>query len=406
MKKINKKRIRKNENLLLSPLKKRKYIKGEYISSNKLRWLYNLSKLKKFIIECNRLPVKSDDKKLLMWLVNQKYKYKRKIKIMSEEKYIKKWENLIKDKRFKHLFLSYEERWYRNFNILKQYVNKHNELPRYLNMEYQYLYNWIKQQNYNYINQSNAMKKKEIYELWHNFKNKNKYLFLSSKELWFINYNLLINYINKYNKLPKKNSSGPNKNNLYKWYKKQEHNFNNYLGLMRTSQMIQIWEEYKNKYKFLYLTKEEKWIQNFNNFKAYIIKHNKKPSSKRINNTNKSLYEWYIRQNHNNKNLKGLMNNKRIFNIWNNFIKDEKYKHLFLTNEEKWYIIYNEFENYVFINNKVPDSSNKKYYYLYNWYLYQNNNYYNNKGVMKNFIIKNKWKKINQFIFINNILLN
>jgi hypothetical protein len=93
------------------------------------------------------------------------------------------------------------------------------------------------------------------------------------------------------------------------------------------------------------------------------------------------------------------MKNEEIYNIWKNFINNNKYKGYFKSNEYKWFNMFNNVEKYINENNKRPSKHDKNNdtKNLGMWIGTQQQNYINKKKGMKNVKIYDKWTE-----FINN----
>jgi len=88
------------------------------------------------------------------------------------------------------------------------------------------------------------------------------------------------------------------------------------------------------------------------------------------------------------------MKNEDIRRTWEEFINDEKYKNYFKTNEELWHENLNTVKEYMDLNETLPSKTSKdnKIKTLGMWYSRQDQNYKNNKQIMKNEDIKRSWE--------------
>jgi hypothetical protein len=121
------------------------------------------------------------------------------------------------------------------------------------------------------------------------------------------------------------------------------------------------------------------WYENLEKVKKYIDENGKRP----IGIT--ALGGWIGTQNKNYKKQKHIMSDKNIFNIWNLFIKSEKYEIYFKTDEEKWNYNYNLLLEYLLIFNKKPniDDKDKNISKIGKWLGTQLFNFKNYIGLMK-----------------------
>jgi hypothetical protein len=165
------------------------------------------------------------------------------------------------------------------------------------------------------------------------------------------------------------------------------------------------WEEFINEYAEYFLTNEEIWDNNLEKIKLYINKNKRKPNYNSKNNYIKQLAQWINTQLQNYKNNNQIMKNTNIKIKWDNFLNE--YKEYFISNEEVWYNNLEKVKLYINENKCKPVSTSKDYYVkqLNNWISTQQQNYKNNKNILKNYNIKIKWEEfINEYkeYFISN----
>lgn len=94
------------------------------------------------------------------------------------------------------------------------------------------------------------------------------------------------------------------------------------------------------------------------------------------------------------------MRDNKIYNIWKEFISDEKYKKYFLTIKDVWYASFNKAKDYIDKNNKKPSvkNKNKNIQYLGSWISSQQRKYLARKQIMIDEIIYKTWNE-----FVNNV---
>jgi len=166
-------------------------------------------------------------------------------------------------------------------------------------------------------------------------------------------------------------------------------------------------EKYK-KY-FILIKPIEIFIKNLNKVKEYIEKYKQIPSCCSNIKDIKFLGKWISTQQNNFKYNKNIMkNSKIIYDLWNEFINDEKYKIYFNSFEEKFIINLDKVKNYFDKNKKKPSiiDKDKEIKYLSEWINTQQDNYninnkkikYKNTNILwKEFINDNKYKQYFQF---------
>ena len=87
------------------------------------------------------------------------------------------------------------------------------------------------------------------------------------------------------------------------------------------------------------------------------------------------------------------MKNEEIRNEWVEFIKDDRYKKEFLSNEETWRNNLEEVKEYIDRNGEKPPYSSKDVDIkrLNKWLSHQITNYGKKQYIMKNEEIRNEW---------------
>ena len=130
------------------------------------------------------------------------------------------------------------------------------------------------------------------------------------------------------------------------------------------------------------------WYSSFNKVKKYINNKKKRPS---IYNKDKKLAFWIRAQLTNHKNQEYNMKDKKIYCEWTKFMK--KYQKYFLNICDKWYNSLNKVKEYIDINKKKPNQSekDKEIQKLGRWIATQQSNYKKEKYNMKNTNIYSKW---------------
>jgi len=166
---------------------------------------------------------------------------------------------------------------------------------------------------------------------------------------------------------------------------------------MKNKNIYNLWTDFINddKYKGYFEDNSILWINKLNEVKNYIDKNNKRPSSTDKNNEIKSLGSWLCNQLSNYKNKKQIMQYQNIYNLWTEFINDDKYKEYFEDNSTVWVNNLNEVKKYIDENNKrLSDSDkNKEIKILGCWISTQQQNYKTKQQIMENEEIYNLWIK-------------
>ncbi len=284
--------------------------------------------------------------------------------------------------------------WTEKLELLENYIKENNKLPSNHNkdLNIRRLGNWILHQKTNYKNNEYIMKNENIRTEWELFIDKYKDLFKTNQEIWYDNLKKIQDYIKENNKLPSKRNNEPNIIRLGRFITSQKENYKNNEYIMKNDNIRKEWELFIEKYKELFKTDEEKWYDNLQEVENYIKENNKLPNQIDKDLNIGRLGKWISHQKKNYKNNEDIMKNEDIRKSFELFI--DKYKELFKTNEEIWYDNLKELEDYIILNNKLPNSNNKSFnirrlgYFISN----QKRNYKNNKEIMKNEYIRKDWE--------------
>jgi len=339
-----------------------------HLMNNEEIWKNNLDLLKEFIQLNNILPSSRDKMittidgyNLGSWFYNQKGYYdpditKCKKGLKTEELYTL-WSDFINDEKYKKHFKSNEEIWKDNLDLAKEYIKVNNKLPprrdkKILTVDGGSLGGWIGTQKGYYkpdiTKCKQGMKTEEIYNLWRKFINNKKYKIhlMSNEEIWVNNLDLTKEYIVVNNKLPPRDTKVQTVDggSLIKWIGTQKRKFTKCIEVMKNEDIYNLWGDFINdeKYKIHLMSNEEIWKNNLDLAKEYIKVNNKLPPrrDKKVKTVNGGcLGKWIDTQKrkYNPEFTKCIevMKNEEIYNLWGEFINDEKYKiHLMSTKKD------------------------------------------------------------------------
>jgi molybdopterin biosynthesis enzyme MoaB len=164
----------------------------------------------------------------------------------------KQWEEFIE--KYSDLFKTNIEIWNENLNKLENYIIENKKLPSTTDKDknIKLLSKWISHQHDNYKNNECIMKNEEIKKQWEEFIEKYIELFKSNEEKWIDNLKKLEEFINKYNKLPSKESKDKNIKILGDWLSNQKNKYKNKQHIMKDKEIRKQWEEFIEKYKELF----------------------------------------------------------------------------------------------------------------------------------------------------------
>jgi superfamily II DNA/RNA helicase len=152
-----------------------------FLLSNDEEWNNNLNLVENYIIKNKKIPSHYDKekefKKLGSWINNQKNKYQKNEYIMKDETIRQKWRDFID--KYKQFFLSNDEIWNNNLNLVENYIIKNKNRPSQhdKNKEFKKLGQWICDQQKKYQKNKYIMKDETIKQKWKDFTDKYKLFF-------------------------------------------------------------------------------------------------------------------------------------------------------------------------------------------------------------------------------------
>jgi len=212
------------------------------------------------------------------------------------------------------LITSDEDIWYDKFNELKKYIDDNNKLPSFKSK----LSRWLKKQKINYKFYKNSMSNETIRNEWEKLINdeKYKYFFIINEEIWYDKFNELKCFVDINGKLP------VTKTKLGSWLNEQKQN---YKYNMENKKIKKEWEIFINddKYKHLFISRKNRWFDNFNKIKIYIDVNGSLPIE------DSDLGKWISEQKKSYEHNIDDMLKKNVRKEWESFMNDNKYKKYF-----------------------------------------------------------------------------
>jgi len=332
--------------------------------------------IEKYVKENGKFPSIKDDKSLILWIRYTKSMYKKN---KLNDIHNKLWEDFMN--RYPDLFLDNVKMWLKKFKILEEFVEKNDRFPT--NIEY----DWFSTQRDNYKNNYHIMKNEEIKKIWEDFIEKYCYLLKDYEEIWINKFKLLENYVKIHNKFPSNLDKNEENKTLSIWRCYNNQSYKNNKNIMKNEKIKNIWEEFIDKYNYLFKDNFKNWYENLQKADEYILKNGKRPNDKMKNKEDAIIGNWITIQNKNYKKVFEIMKNETIRNEWENFIK--KHYILFMNYEEKWNYTLTLLKDYIKKNNRLPkfndNDTNSKI--LYSWYIRNKNK---EQIEMTNFLIEYK----------------
>ena len=220
---------------------------------------------------------------------------------------------------------------------------------------------------------------------------------LYRSENWFEKLEKVKRYMDENGRRPTQHNKDMSVRQLGGWIRTQTMNFNKKLCIMKDKNIRNVWYEFINddKYQEYFISTEEEWYTNLEKVKEYIDTYNKRPTKDNKDIIIKQLGNWVCAQKKNFNEKSKIMKNKDIYNIWYEFINNDKYQKYFLGNEELWYDNLNKVKDYIDKYKKRPTSINKDITIkqLGTWITIQTRNFNKKLYIMKNENIYNIWYK-------------
>jgi len=302
-----------------------------------------------------------------------------------------RWERIYNDMT---ILQNNEQIWINMFRKLKQFIDDNSCLPpkNYGNNIYiKLLYCWLSNQRRNYRLITKCMKNDNIYNLFHNFINDDKYkkYFLSTKTketIWINNLEQTKIYIDQYGKLPLNTCV------LGEWISLQKEYYKKTKGIFTDKMYRDLWKNFINENGKLFMTNENEWMINLDKLKNYIIKFREIPKPNTI------LYNWMQKQKSTFKIRTKIMQHEKIYEIWKTFISDEQFYIYFADYIDKWKNTFAIVLKYIDDYNKIPSQANEnpEIVKLHSWFELQKKNYKTKSSYMSNPIIYTMWSDILQ----------
>jgi superfamily II DNA or RNA helicase len=263
----------------------------EYLLSKEDLWDKNFEELKIFINKNNCLPKIKENKYLGNWVAVQKRNFVNKTQIMNNENFYNKWYTFITLSDYNKYFQSNFELWENKFIELKTFIDKNNKIPSSKSKieSEKILGKWLSHQQQNYKNKKQIMENDLIRLKWKKFtKEYNKY-FLNYIEIFNINLQKIINFINENNKIPSEYDKNDNIAILGRWIGTQKNKYKYNKAIMKEPEIRTKWEEFITEYQDYFSDNPAIKTQSS---KSTIIKPKKESSKTSDTETKRKLSEY------------------------------------------------------------------------------------------------------------------
>jgi superfamily II DNA or RNA helicase len=289
-----------------------------------------------------------------------------------------------------------EEIWMKRLEEVKKYIDEHKKRPNDKDKikTVKTLGSWLQCQITNYKNKLKSMKDLKKYQLWTEFMNDDRYkkYFMSNEKEWNNNFEESKVYIEKYGARPSHGSKIIEVKTLGNWFSVQTKNYKNKIQSMKDPIKYQLWTEFMNNDMYRCAFKNL-WNQKFEESKLYIEEHNQIPPHHSKINEVKLLGCWFSNQKNNYKNKINSMKDPIKYQLWTEFINNDKYKCAFIDHDEVWNHNFEESKLYIEKHNqRLPQQSEiRELKSLGRWFQCQITNYKNKIYNMKDPIKYQLW---------------
>ena len=283
--------------------------------------------------------------------------------------------------------------WEEKLEMVEDYIKENGKLPHSKHCDkYTKSLGYFLQNHLNYYRyKTNKMKFETNYITFSKFLEKYNEHFLDNYEIWYNNFQKVKLYINEHNKRPSLYDTNDDISKLARWINTQQNTYKNGTKAFKNDNIKSEWSRFLQEYSQYFLTEEEKWKNNLYILTEYIDKNKKKPSSHHTDTNIQYLSRWIQSQQKNYNDIKFIMENKEIYDLWSEFI--EKYKEYLKSNQEIWYNHFNKLKDYIDCNKKRPSNTdkNKELQSLSKWLIQQNIDFRDKLHIMKSPTICNDW---------------
>ena len=296
-------------------------------------WFDMLEKLENYIKINDILPLRNSKnmyiKSLSQWYRHQLEYYNKRIHNFKNKNNIEYFELFMN--KYKYLFKDTITKWKEQLSNLEKYILTFHILPQRRNNDknIKKLSRWTSYQKDSYRDKTYMMQNINIRQIWEEFIKKYKIYFKDIKaeniNVWYVNFKKLEDYIIENNSSPSSTSKNNEIKQLGQWKQAQIHNYKTEIKIMKCLEIRKVWNDFTNKYKRLFMNKNEIWYDNLLHLSNYLIKYKKLPTEKI--NEYKYLSKWYNNQKINYKNKTKNMKHDEFKIVWEEFIN--KYKEFF-----------------------------------------------------------------------------
>jgi hypothetical protein len=312
---------------------------SQYFMSNDDKWIEILNKVKEFIDENNKRPIKrskSKKEKILgIWLGHQIKNYKSKKYIMINTEVRKLWEDFVNDEKYRQYFMSNDDKWIETLNKVKEFIDENNrrQNSKSKNIKIKKLGSWLEVQLKNYKLRKGTMKNRDIRKLWEDFISDEKYsqYFMSNDDKWIETLNKVKEFIDENNKRPSSTSKSKKEKILGYWLSDQRKNYKSNRYIMKNPDIRKLWEDFVNdeKYSQYFMSYEQIWEYKFEKVKEFLTREQRRPNARSQDENESTLCHWLQTQNTNYRKQRERMKHETYRQKWEEFITSDEYSKFF-----------------------------------------------------------------------------
>ena len=339
------------------------------INWNEKKWEENLEKVKEFMDENSRRPVRSnggikqEENKLGEWIKTQMKNFESKLGIMKKDKIYNTWLLFLQNSKYNQYLLIKEDYFNNLLTQLDNFLEEKQKPPSITskNQEEKKLASFYNNSKRDYIDSKKGFRDNlDRIKNFSEFLQKYKDILLTEEEKWDKNLEKCKIYFDKYKKRPPFSNNTNYEKELISWINHQTTNYKNKVRSLSYDKIERRkkWNNFATIYKEYLLTSEEKWDIKLEDCINFIKKKGLPPSDHNKKDLHeKSLGYWIYDQKkkYRHKNL-----NKEQIIKWENFNKDyleKDYKYIRLF--KIWKIRYDLLIDYNVKHNGYPSQYSK-----------------------------------------------
>ena len=267
------------------------------------------------------------------WINTQHNRFKIKQIVEDYPDRYLKWNQFLKE--YKQYFISFDEKWFQHLDKTKEFIdtNKRRPLDKAKDLYEKQLAVWVTTQFLNLKKNGVISKDENKCNLWIQFLEEYNEYIATNDEIWLQNFEKLKIFINLNKKKPSDKSKNNNEKQLGTWIACQIRNYKYKKNGMKNEERYNLWTQFLEECKeYFASSKEEIWLQKFEELKTFISINKKKPSDSSKNQEEKQLGQWLYHQKKTYKTKTEGMKDELRYNLWTQFL--EEYKEYFNPKEE------------------------------------------------------------------------